>query len=403
MAVGPAALAGGALLRHRPTLPHLPDTPPAADWPLRGRATYTRGGRVRVRVRLLPGVEGHACAARRQGRRARRDDARSGCPCPTASRSRPQACRECTRAAPGRTACATQIAAQLAALEERIGQRLGDPADPLLVSVRSGARRLDARDDGDDPQPRPERRSVQGLASRSGDARFASTPTAASCRCSATSSTGVDGHVFEDALDRAQARAGRRARRRSRRRRPARAARRVPAASTGEGTGERLPAGSRASSCGARSPPCSAPGTRRGRHVYRRARRHLRRPRHGRQHLPDGVRQPRRRARHRRLLLAQPVDRRARALRRVPAERPGRGRRRRHPHARPIARARGAEPAGLRRAVATRCSGSSALPRHAGHRVHGRAGRRSTCCRRAPASARRRRRCASRASWSPRA
>src|SRR3954471_22749145 len=33
-----------------------------------------------------------------------------------------------------------EIAGQLAALESAMGRRLGDPADPLLVSVRSGAR-----------------------------------------------------------------------------------------------------------------------------------------------------------------------------------------------------------------------------------------------------------------------
>ena len=33
-----------------------------------------------------------------------------------------------------------EVAAALARLEERAGKRLGDPADPLLVSVRSGAR-----------------------------------------------------------------------------------------------------------------------------------------------------------------------------------------------------------------------------------------------------------------------
>src|SRR6185503_19728406 len=33
-----------------------------------------------------------------------------------------------------------QVASALAGLEERTGRRLGDPADPLLVSVRSGAR-----------------------------------------------------------------------------------------------------------------------------------------------------------------------------------------------------------------------------------------------------------------------
>ena len=62
---------------------------------------------------------------------------------------------------------------QLAVLERAQGKRFGDPADPLLVSVRSGAREsmpgmmdtilnLGLNDE-----------TVQGLASRTGDARFA--------------------------------------------------------------------------------------------------------------------------------------------------------------------------------------------------------------------------------------
>jgi len=35
-----------------------------------------------------------------------------------------------------------QVSQHLDRLEERMGRRLGDPADPLLVSVRSGARAL---------------------------------------------------------------------------------------------------------------------------------------------------------------------------------------------------------------------------------------------------------------------
>src|SRR5271156_4794479 len=66
-----------------------------------------------------------------------------------------------------------QVAAALARLEEQAGKRLGDPADPLLVSVRSGAREsmpgmLDTvlnlgLNDG----------SVEGLAARTGNERFA--------------------------------------------------------------------------------------------------------------------------------------------------------------------------------------------------------------------------------------
>src|SRR4051794_21593672 len=68
---------------------------------------------------------------------------------------------------------ADQVAEALARLEERAGKRLGDASDPLLVSVRSGAREsmpgmldtvlnLGLNDD-----------SVAGLAERTGNERFA--------------------------------------------------------------------------------------------------------------------------------------------------------------------------------------------------------------------------------------
>src|SRR5690606_36122882 len=66
-----------------------------------------------------------------------------------------------------------QVAAALERLERRVGRRLGDPDDPLLVSVRSGAREsmpgmmdtvlnLGLSD-----------AAVEGLARSAGDARFA--------------------------------------------------------------------------------------------------------------------------------------------------------------------------------------------------------------------------------------
>jgi pyruvate,orthophosphate dikinase len=68
---------------------------------------------------------------------------------------------------------ADEVAEALARLEERAGRRLGDPDDPLLVSVRSGAREsmpgmLDTALNlglGD--------ASVLGLAERTGNERFA--------------------------------------------------------------------------------------------------------------------------------------------------------------------------------------------------------------------------------------
>ena len=48
-----------------------------------------------------------------------------------------------------------QVTNALAAIERSIGAKFGDPENPLLVSVRSGAR-VDAGNDGHRPQPRPE-------------------------------------------------------------------------------------------------------------------------------------------------------------------------------------------------------------------------------------------------------
>jgi len=68
---------------------------------------------------------------------------------------------------------AVQVAEALASLEERVGKRLGDARDPLLVSVRSGAR---------DSMPGMMdtvlnlglgEQSVRGLAERTGNERFA--------------------------------------------------------------------------------------------------------------------------------------------------------------------------------------------------------------------------------------
>ena len=52
-----------------------------------------------------------------------------------------------------------EITAHLASLEAAMGRKLGDPADPLLVSRPLRGQVLHARDDGDRPQHRPERSS----------------------------------------------------------------------------------------------------------------------------------------------------------------------------------------------------------------------------------------------------
>ena len=64
---------------------------------------------------------------------------------------------------------------------------------------------LDARDDGDGPQHRPQRRVRRGPgAAERGRAVRAWTPTAGCCRCSAPRCSDIDGELFSDALDEAK-------------------------------------------------------------------------------------------------------------------------------------------------------------------------------------------------------
>src|SRR5487761_1812078 len=94
-----------------------------------------------------------------------------------------------------------QVGDALAALERRIGARLGDEANPLLVSVRSGARasmpgmmdtvlNLGLND-----------RTVDGLARRSGDPRFAQDSYRRFIQMYGQVVLGVDHHHFEDVLE----------------------------------------------------------------------------------------------------------------------------------------------------------------------------------------------------------
>ena len=265
-------------------------------------------------------------------------------------------------------------------------RRFGDAADPLLVSVRSGARvsmpgMMDTvlnlgLNDATVAGPRRgqrRRRASPGTA------------IAASSRCMPTS---CSASIMA------------RSRKRSRSPRRTRASTSTPSSTptTGrrwsadykalveEELGQALPAGRRTTSSGARSARCSARGSRDRAKVYRRL-----------NDIPDdwgtavnvqamvfgnmgdtsatGV-----------AFTRDPVDRRARLLRRISDQRAGRGRRRRHPHAAisdPAPRARRRAPSRCR--WKRRCPRSmpssprvfdlleTPLSRHAGHRVHRRA------------------------------
>ncbi len=99
---------------------------------------------------------------------------------------------------------AEEIAGHLDRLERAMGRRLGDPADPLLVSVRSGAKfsmpgmmdtvlNIGLSDE-----------SVQGLAKQAGNERFAWDAYRRLIQMFGKTVLGVDGEHFEHALDAAK-------------------------------------------------------------------------------------------------------------------------------------------------------------------------------------------------------
>jgi pyruvate,orthophosphate dikinase len=97
-----------------------------------------------------------------------------------------------------------EIDQHLRTLEEAMGRRLGDPADPLLVSVRSGAKfsmpgmmdtvlNIGLSDE-----------SVQGLAKQSGSDRFAWDSYRRLVQMFGKTVLGVEGELFEHAIDEAK-------------------------------------------------------------------------------------------------------------------------------------------------------------------------------------------------------
>ncbi len=97
-----------------------------------------------------------------------------------------------------------EVEQHVATLEARMGRTLGDPADPLLVSVRSGAKfsmpgmMETVLDVG------LGRTAVEGLAEHSGDARFAWDSYRRLLQMFGRTVLGVDGDLFEHALEAAK-------------------------------------------------------------------------------------------------------------------------------------------------------------------------------------------------------
>ncbi|MEV7125787.1 pyruvate, phosphate dikinase [Streptomyces sp. NPDC093260] len=97
-----------------------------------------------------------------------------------------------------------EVSAHLDALEQKMGKKLGQADDPLLVSVRSGAKfsmpgmmdtvlNIGLSD-----------KSVQGLAKQAGDDRFAWDSYRRLIQMFGKTVLGVDGDLFEEALDKAK-------------------------------------------------------------------------------------------------------------------------------------------------------------------------------------------------------
>ncbi|GAA5070164.1 pyruvate, phosphate dikinase [Streptomyces similanensis] len=98
-----------------------------------------------------------------------------------------------------------EVSAHLDSLEQKMGKKLGQADDPLLVSVRSGAKfsmpgmmdtvlNIGLSD-----------KSVQGLAKQAGDDRFAWDSYRRLIQMFGKTVLGVDGELFEDALEAAKA------------------------------------------------------------------------------------------------------------------------------------------------------------------------------------------------------
>jgi pyruvate, orthophosphate dikinase len=127
-----------------------------------------------------------------------------GLPVPPGFTITTEACQAYLRSGRDPEGLAEQVTERLAALERRMGRQLGQSDDPLLVSVRSGAKfsmpgMMDTvLNIGLSDQ------SVRGLAAQSGNERFAFDSYRRLIQMFGKTVLGIDGEYFENALDAAK-------------------------------------------------------------------------------------------------------------------------------------------------------------------------------------------------------
>ncbi|MDX6349291.1 MAG: pyruvate, orthophosphate dikinase, partial [Streptomyces sp.] len=127
-----------------------------------------------------------------------------GLPVPPGFTITTEACKVYLESGVEPSALRDEVSAHLDALEQHMGKRLGQPDDPLLVSVRSGAKfsmpgmmdtvlNIGLSD-----------ASVAGLAAQAGDDRFAWDSYRRLIQMFGKTVLGVDGELFEEALEEAK-------------------------------------------------------------------------------------------------------------------------------------------------------------------------------------------------------
>ena len=131
-----------------------------------------------------------------------------GLPVPPGFTITTEACRAYLKESAVPESLATEVTRALRGVEDKMGRHLGDPADPLLVSVRSGAKfsmpgmmetvlNIGLNDE-----------SVLGLAAVSGNERFAWDSYRRLIQMFGKTVLDIDGDLFSDALDELKAERG---------------------------------------------------------------------------------------------------------------------------------------------------------------------------------------------------